>query len=193
MNLRPCALGPALSLERAKRLSRYFADARALPEATTRIGLGAAGPIARWKTEFLFDYRVFPAAIMRFEAEWRKHGRGMAVGDIIVQRAVIPPIGFGFCLEFAVRVCALLEEERRRGFAYETLSGHAESGLSAFYIEEIEGELFFTIHTFSQPGHWTSRLARRFFTLPYQAWCTRRALQHVRRMFRAENGLLPIA
>jgi len=31
----------------------------------------------------------------------------MRVGDIIVQRAVLPPIGFGICAEFAVRISAL--------------------------------------------------------------------------------------
>jgi hypothetical protein len=34
----------------------------------------------------------------------------MRVGDIIVQRAVLPPIGFGLCAEFAVRVSALISE-----------------------------------------------------------------------------------
>ncbi len=188
MNLRPCALGPSLSLEKAKRLSRNFADVRALPENTTSIALGVAGPIRNWRTDFLFDYGIFPAALMRFEAEWEKEGRKMTVGDVILQRAVMPPIGFGFCLEFAVLICAAFEEEQRLGFAYETLSGHAERGISEFYFEQKKGELFFTIHTFSEPGHWTSRIARRFFTLPYQAWCTRRALAHVHRRFREENN-----
>jgi uncharacterized protein (UPF0548 family) len=124
---------------------------------------------------------------MRFDAEWQKESRNMAVGDVILQRALIPPIGFGLCLEFAVRVSALIDEETRIGFVYETLSGHAESGVSEFYFEERSGQMFFTIHTFSQPGHWTSRIGRRWFTLPYQAWCTRRALNHVRRRFHDQN------
>ncbi len=99
----------------------------------------------------------------------------------------MPPVGFGLCLEFAVRVSAMFVEQKRVGFAYETLTGHAESGLSEFFFEERDGGLYFTIHTFSQPGHWTSRLAKEMFTLPYQAWCTGRALKNVKRLFHFEN------
>ena len=140
MNLRPCSLWPSISLEEAKSLSRNFTDPLALPEQTTSVALQVAGPIKRWRTDFLFDYAVFPAAIMRFDAEWEAEGRKMAVGDIILQRALMPPVGFGLCLEFAVRVCALISEDRRLGFAYETLTGHAESGISEFYFEEKKGE-----------------------------------------------------
>src|SRR5690606_34756271 len=113
--------------------------------------------------------------IIRFEAEWRKDGREMRVGDVILQRTMLPPVGFGLRMEFAVRICSILTGERRLGFGYETLSGHAERGVSEFYFEERDGSLAFTIHTYSEPGHWTARLAKPVFTLPYQAWCTRRA------------------
>ena len=187
MKIRPSFLRPALGFDEARVLSRNFTDPHALPERTSSIALGVAGPIRRWRTDFLFDYAVFPKSIIRYEAEWQRAGCRMAVGDLILQRAVMPPVGFGLCLEFAVRVCALFEEEQRLGFAYETLSGHAESGVSEFYFEERAGELWFTIHTFSEPGHWTSRLGKHVFTLPYQAWCTRRALAQVRDRFHREN------
>jgi uncharacterized protein (UPF0548 family) len=187
MKLRPCALGPGLSFDEAKSLPRNFIDAHALPERIASIALGRAGPIKKWETDFLFDYAIFPSAIMRFVAEWKMEGRRMGVGDVILQRAVVPPIGFGFCLEFAVRVCALIDEPNRLGFAYETLSGHAECGVSEFYFEEKQDSLFFTIHTYSKPGHWTSRMVSRVVSMPYQSWCTRRALRHVRRRFDTEN------
>jgi uncharacterized protein (UPF0548 family) len=187
MKLRPCALGPSLSLEEAKMLSRNFIDERSLPERSASIALGVSGPIERWITGFIFDYAIFPTRIMRFDAEWVRGARKMAVGDVILQRAVVPPIGFGFCLEFAVRISALISEPRRLGFAYETLSGHAEKGVSEFYFEERAGALFFTIHTFSSPGHWSSRIASQMVTIPYQAWCTRRALQYVKDRFASEN------
>jgi uncharacterized protein (UPF0548 family) len=169
-------------------LSKNFIDERSLPERSTSIALGVPGPIGSWNTGFIFDYAIFPARIMRFEAEWVSGGRKMAVGDVILQRAVVPPLGFGFCLEFAVRISALISEPNRFGFAYETLSGHAEKGVSEFYFEEKAGALFFTIHTFSSPGHWTSRIVSRMVTIPYQAWCTRRALQFVKRRFNSENA-----
>ena len=187
MKLRLCSLGPSLSVEEAKTLSRNFVDEHSLPERSTSVELNVSGPIKKWNTDFIFDYDVFPTAIMRFDAEWNLSGRRMTVGDVILQRALIPPIGFGLCLEFAVRICTLIEEEKRLGFAYETLSGHAESGVSEFYFEEKYDRLTFTIHTFSRPGHWASRLSGHLFTLPYQRWCTRRALEHVRRRFHEEN------
>ena len=61
----------------------------------------------------------------------------MRIGDIIVQRAVMPPIGFGICAEFAVRIWALIGEPSKLGFAYETLAGHLERGVSEFYLRSV--------------------------------------------------------
>lgn len=188
MKIRPCGFGASLTFAQARSLASNFADARALPETTTSIALDVPGPPARWRTDFLFAYDVFPSRIMRFDAEWIAAGRPMRVGDVIVQRTMVPPLGFGLCVEFAVRISALFAEDNRVGFAYETLEGHAESGVSEFYFEEKAGALHFTIHTWSRPSHWTARLAAPVFTLPYQAWCTRRALAHVHARFRAENA-----
>lgn len=187
MKIRPSFLGPGQSFEEARAASRNFADARGFPESTDSIALGVAGPIGRWRTDFLFDYLIFPPGIMRFAAEWQHARRGIQVGDVILQQVFLPPLGFGVGVEFAVRVSALIREERRLGFAYETLAGHVESGVSEFYFEEREGGLFFTIHTFSQPGHWTARITQHLFARPYQAWCTRRALAQVRALFLAQN------
>ena len=187
MKLRPCIVAPATTFAEAKQFGPNFTDAHSLPERTTSVDLGVVGPISRWRTDFLFDYDIFPTSIMRFEAEWKVKGREMRVGDIIVQRAVVPPIGFGICMEFAVRICSVLKELERSGFAYETLLGHVELGVSEFFFEEKGGFVEFTIHTNSEPGHWTSRVAKRLVTLPYQSWCTGRALQHVRDRFHETN------
>ena len=77
----------------------------------------------------------------------------MRIGDIIVQRAVLPPIGFGVCAEFAVRISALIGEPSKLGFAHKTLAGHLERGVSEFYFEERAGVLF-VVHTHSEPAHW---------------------------------------
>jgi hypothetical protein len=164
-----------------------FANDDALPARKTSVDLGVAGPLQRWNTSFLFDYDIFPSSIMRFQAEWMVEGRPMQVGDVIVQRAVFPPVGFGICLEFAVRVSAIFREPTRLGFAYQTLMGHVESGTSEFYFEQSEDQIRFTIHTRSEPGHWTSRAGKDWLTLPYQAWCTRQAIAHVQRRFRDVN------
>jgi len=124
---------------------------------------------------------------MRAEMQWIHEGRAMRIGDVIVQRAVLPPIGFGLCAEFGVRISAIFSETRKIGFAYETLAGHLERGVSEFYFEERVDEIFFVIHTLSEPGHWLSRLGGGILALPYQRWCTRQALQHVKQRFQRNN------
>ena len=111
----------------------------------------------------------------------------MRIGDIIIQRAVLPPIGFGLCAEFAVRISALISEPRKLGFAYETLAGHLERGVSESYFEERARALFFVIHTHSEPAHWLSRFGRPF-SLAYQKWCTQQALKHVKQSFQRCNA-----
>jgi uncharacterized protein (UPF0548 family) len=114
----------------------------------------------------------------------------MRLGDVIVQRAVLPPIGFGLCAEFAVRISALTSEPSKVGLAYETLAGHLERDMSEFYFEERAGEVFFVIHTHYEPAHWLSRLSKGVFSLAYQRWCTRQALKHVRQCFHRDNECL---
>jgi hypothetical protein len=186
MKLLPCALGPSLTVEEALTLSSNLSSAATLPEKTSEIALGHSGPISSYRTDFLFAYDVFPRFLMRAEPQWIREGRVIRIGDIIVQRAVLPPIGFGLCAEFAVRISALISEPCKLGFAYETLAGHLERGLSEFYFEERGGQLFFVIHTYSEPAHWLSRLGRPF-SLAYQKWCTHQALKHVKRRFESCN------
>jgi uncharacterized protein (UPF0548 family) len=186
MKLLPCALGPSLTVEEALTLDSNFSSAATLPEKTSDIALDYSGPISSYRTDFLFAYDIFPRSLMRTEAQWTREGRAMGVGDIIVQRAVLPPIGFGLCAEFAVRISVLISEPSKLGFAYETLAGHLERGVSEFYFEERAGALFFVIHTYSEPAHWLSRLGRPF-SLVYQKWCTQQALKRVKRRFESCN------
>lgn len=187
MNIRILRPHQTPSFAGVKAASRNFNDPLILPEKTSSIALDLSGSIHKFRTDFLFDYQIFPKTIMHFSAEWISQHRKMMIGDVIIQRALMPPIGFGLCLEFAVRITALIQEDKRVGFAYETLSGHAESGVSEFYFEERSSQIFFTIHTFSEPGHWISRYSKHLFTLPYQRWCTQKALVNVRRNFMDNN------
>lgn len=188
MKLRPSIVSPATTLSEAKGLWPNFSDALSLPERVSTIDLGVTGPISQWNTSFLFEYDVFPSFIMRYDTEWTTAKRKMRVGDIILQRALIPPIGFGICMEFAVRIYSVIIEDKRLGFGYETLFGHVERGISEFYFEDRGHSIAFTIHTHSEPGHWTSQFAEKLVTLPYQAWCTRQALKHVRNRFHQNNA-----
>lgn len=187
MHILPCSSSAWLSFEAARALPRNFVSFQELPERTTSISLGVPGPISRWDTSFLFEYDIFPQTIMRSLTEWRVAGRSMSVADIIIQRVLFPPIGWGLCLQFAVKIKCLFQEHKKIGFAYETLLGHVEGGVSEFYFDERSDGIYFTIHTFSRPSHWTSRLVRYVFTQPYQAWCTRSALSHVKQTFINSN------
>lgn len=186
MKLLPCVLGPSLTVEEALTLSTNLFSAAPLPEKISEIALGCSGSISSYHTDFLLAYDVFPRFLMRAEPQWIRERRAMRVGDIIIQRAVLPPIGFGLCAEFAVRISALIREPSKLGFAYETLAGHVERGMSEFYFEDRAGQLLFVIHTHSEPAHWLSRLGRPF-SLAYQGWCTQHALKHVKRRFASCN------
>ena len=154
MKLVPCSLGPSLTFEEAQNLSPNFSPAATLPEKTSEISLGHFGSLSSCRTDFLFAYNIFPRFLMRAEAQWIRERRTMRIGDIIVQRAVLPPIGFGVCAEFAVRISAFIGEPSKLGFAYETLAGHLERGVSEFYFEERAGEILFVVHTHPEPAHW---------------------------------------
>jgi hypothetical protein len=190
MKLVPCSLGPSLTFEEAQNLSPNFSPAATLPEKTSEISPGHFGSLSSFRTDFLFAYNIFPRFLMRAEAQWIRERRTMRIGDIIVQRAVLPPIGFGICAEFAVRISALIGEPSKLGFAYETLAGHLERGVSEFYFEERAGEILFVVHTHSEPAHWLSRLGREVFSLRYQRWCTQQALKHVKQRFHRDNERL---
>lgn len=187
MKLQLCTLGPRLTLAEAQSLGPNFPSTAALPEKTSAISLGRPPPIRSYRTDFLFAYDIFPSFLMKAEPQWTRENREMRVGDIILQRAILPPIGFGLCAEFAVRILDIFDETGRIGFAYATLQGHLERGVSEFYFQERDGTVFFVIHTYSEPGHWLSRLGGGLFTLPYQRWCTKQALRHVQKHFHRDN------
>jgi uncharacterized protein (UPF0548 family) len=90
---------------------------------------------------------------------WGMHRRaGVSV------RASSPRVGEGvvavlrlgwraFGVNAPVRVVYVVEEDRRRGFAYGTLPGHPESGEESFVVEHLEDDTVrFTITAFSRPA-----------------------------------------
>jgi hypothetical protein len=187
MIITPCFLGPRLSVEAARLLTTNFRSFDSFPERTSSITLGLTKPLENCELEFLFNYEVFPPTILTADTEWRTDGRKkMRAGDVIVQRVFAPPVGAGLCLEFAVKVRQVFFDSSRAGFSYETLDGHAERGISEFYFASDPEGLRFFIHTFSEPGHWTSR-AMASVSVLYQSWCTRQALQYVRKQFALHN------
>lgn len=143
--------------------------------------------LTKCDTSFLFDYQVFPPDIMKAKTEWNKEGRAMKKGDIIIQQVFVPPLPLSLKAVFAVRVVDMFRSATKVGFSYGTLKGHAEMGISEFYFSLQDGVLRINIHTYSAPGTILTRMMAPFFTLPYQQYCTNRALAHMSQEFLAAN------
>lgn len=63
-------------------------------------------------------------------------------------------------IRFGCEVIYVLEEPRRRGFAYGTLQGHPERGEELFELEWREDDtVVLTITAFSRPATWWARAA----------------------------------
>lgn len=187
-------------LDQQKHLDRFFPifkplamsyDAHtALREKVTSLVIPTDSKVtdlSKYNLEFLFDYVVFPPDIMKFSSEWHKEGRAMRKGDIIIQQASVPPLPISLKAVFAVRVVEIFRSPTKVGFNYGTLKGHAEMGISEFYFSIQDGVLRINIHTYSAPGTILTRMIAPFFTLPYQQYCTNRALKHMREAFLSAN------
>ena len=66
----------------------------------------------------------------------------------------------GFYSVSSCRIVYVIDEPDRFGFAYGTLSQHAESGEEGFTVEydRETDEVWYDIYAFSRPGHWLVRL-----------------------------------
>jgi len=165
-------------------------DKTKLREKITTIGISCVADLRDIDLAFFFDYNIFPANIMSFMTQWQLEKRRMKVGDTILQQAFIPPIStFSQKIVFGVRINNIIEDTDRVGFSYETIEGHVEKGESTFTIERGERALVFKIRTFSTPGNLLTKLAGPFFTSPYQAYCTKKALEHVKQQVESQRRL----
>jgi hypothetical protein len=139
--------------------------------------------LKEFDTTFFWNYNIFPPNIMTFLTEWNLQNREMRIGDTIVQQAFIPPTRlFSQKIIFGVRINKIINEPQRIGFSYETLNGHVEMGESIFTIEKTtEDKTIFKIHTFSNPGSLLTKIVGPVLSVPYQTFCTKKALENVKR------------
>ena len=156
-------------------------DKTKLKEKTTTINIKSDKTLAQLNLDFLFDYKIFPSSILTFLTQWGQENRKMEIGDTILQQAFIPPTKtFSQKVIFGVRINDIIDEAERKGFSYVTIEGHVEKGESTFTIEKSNGGLIFKIKTFSEPGNLLTKLVGPIFTVPYQTFCTRTALNNVK-------------
>lgn len=177
----------AAHLDALKRKPVMGYDRARLKKKTTTIKVDIADPFEGEGMRVLFGYRIFPEHIMTFLTQWDQERRSMQVGDTITQQVYLPPIQqFSQKIVFGVRISEIIDERERKGFSYETLEGHVERGISTFTLERLEDRVIFKIQTYSTPGNMLTRLVGPIFSVPYQAYCTKAALEHVKKQVEAE-------
>lgn len=153
-----------------------------LKEKITTIEINTSKDIDQLNLDFLFDYHVFPENILTFKTQWADENRKMQIGDTIAQQVYFPPTKmFSQKLIFGVRINEIINEADRVGFSYETLEGHVEKGVSTFMVEQLNNQLIFKIQTYSKPGNFLTKLMGPIFSVPYQSFCTKKALENVKR------------
>lgn len=85
----------------------------------------------------------------------RASNQQVVTGAVAVLRLGIGPFG----VNAPVRVVYVVDEPRRKGFAYGTLPGHPESGEEAFIVELHDDDaVTFTITVFSRPSSLLTRI-----------------------------------
>ncbi len=175
-------------LKRLRGVPVMSYDPARLTERTSSIELRCERALDRNGLAFLFAYRIFPENILCYHAQWIAEGGEMRARDTIVQQVHIPPMrAFSQKLIFGVRVKEVIDRPEELGFSYETLDGHVEKGISTFTVRRSGSGMLFTIHTLSAPGSALSRMLGPVFSVPYQAYCTRRALMNVKRIAEAPD------
>lgn len=172
----------AKHLDQLKRVPVMAYEQSQLTEKTSAVTVRINKNLEALNTDFLFDYQIFPSHIMSHACEWKLQQRAMQEGDTIVQQICLPPtLGFSQKLIFGVRICQILKKPGLLSFSYETLEGHVEKGRSTFsLIQTGVDKIEIRIHTFSKPGHFLSKLVGPIFSIPYQNYCTKQALIHMR-------------
>ena len=154
-----------------------------LIEKTSFVVLETTRSLNELELDFFFDYFIFPDTIIHFLSQWKAENRSMKVGDTIVQQAYLPPTKIiSQKIIFGVRINEIIDLPDKKGFSYETLEGHVEKGISTFTIEKMETQLIFKIHTLSKPGNILTKVIGPIFSIPYQTYCTQKALKNVKKI-----------
>lgn len=104
------------------------------------------------------DLETAAAAVLAWQAQ-RGSGVRVEASTATAQQGTDVVLHIGRVIKAPARVVYVLDEPRRRGFAYGTLPGHPEVGEEAFVVElEDGGDVVFTVSAFSRPGAWFTKL-----------------------------------
>lgn len=112
---------------------------------------------------------IIPASLNEDEVVYSEEGtKVVAPGDTAL-------LGIWLGIKFPVRVIYVVNEPKRRGFAYGTLPGHPEDGEECWMVEQRDdGSVWITIRAFSRPAtRWwwavypALRVAQAYYTERY--------------------------
>jgi uncharacterized protein (UPF0548 family) len=127
------------------------------------------------------DFRAASDALMSWQVQRRagldvRESDHVAPGEVVWMGLVAGPVKLGF----RCKVVAVVDEERRKGFAYGTLPGHPESGEEAFTLIWREDDFVeLQVVAFSKHAQWWSRMSGPVGKA-VQRWMTRRYLKALR-------------
>jgi uncharacterized protein (UPF0548 family) len=112
-----------------------------------RTRLGEGEEVFRRASEAVFTWEMHRALGVGIDASADRAARGVDV-TITLAGVVTAPC----------RVVWTVEEPRRTGWAYGTLSGHPECGEEAFVVDRTgDGTVWLTMTAFSRPAKWYAR------------------------------------
>lgn len=169
-----------LDFLKTKKIMDY--DKSRLTEKITAIDIDTTKKIDQLNLDFLFDYQIFPDNIMTFKNQWSDENRKIKIGDTIAQQVYIPPTRtISQKIIFGVRINEIIDQADKKGFSYETLEGHVEKGVSTFTVEQLDKKIIFKVQTYSSSGNILTKLLGPIFSVPYQTFCTKTALNNVKR------------
>ena len=101
------------------------------------------------------------AALLDWQVQRRSGARVLAAGGVTEGSEALLRFGPGrLSVAAPVQVVHVVDEPRRRGFAYGTLPGHPVSGEEAFVVElRSDDAVVLTVTAFSRPARWAVRIA----------------------------------
>lgn len=131
---------------------------------TVRVGAGSAA------------FEAAAEAVLGWQVQLRA-GLRVAASSATVRAGTVVTLGFGRLVTAPCRVVYVVEDPRRRGFAYGTLPGHPERGEESFVVEHHgDGTVSFTVTAFSRPATPLARAAGPL-GVAVQRWITGRYLR----------------
>jgi uncharacterized protein (UPF0548 family) len=124
------------------------------------------------------DFAAAAELLMTWQVQRRsglavRESARVALDEVVWMGVAVGPLKVGF----RCQVVGVVDEPRRKGFAYGTLPGHPETGEEAFVLRWRDDDLVeLDVIAFSRPAQWWSRIAGPAGRV-VQRWMTGRYLK----------------